>query len=896
MSESRNGRTDAELSKAGLKECLICHYCWSLRGFLRHYNPCKARDADRQKALQATLDTRGSSALALSSQVLQRYSGDVYSTTVASLLGTESPLDYELASSELNPIDSGNREELDTGNAMFPGSSGDPEKDRSNVRPQHPEEGSIKVFYHPRPNRCHTETGLMRAPSSSRPAFYRGRIAPWAPFRTHGDFRFAKTVANSDLDEGGINELLDLYHTASDSSVTLRNYKEMEQIQDRAANLLAPFKRVNLSVPYRSGRNAESQLELEMWMKPLNDWLLELVQNPELQPHLHFDAMQKFRWDHGRWMRFVDEPWTADNWAKMQSSLPNDGIPLSIHLYADKSVTSSSGTKKLYPVVARLSNLPREIRNGHGVGGGRVVALIPVIEDRPVGLAESGFANLKCAVWHCAVGKLLGTIQTEARMGHAIEFELHHALGLEKKMWRLFPVVSIVSADYDEQIIVACHRGTNCLSPCVRCLVPGDMLHNLLYQADMRDPQSFIVLLEQVEGLNVTETNAHLKAQGYRPVRNAFLLLGSRTDLFQALSYDTLHNDDLGRWGKHLWPLLRENLGTETDQVQLEFNKRVDAVPPWPELNHFSRALSMDFSDGTKYEDLLRVVLHGAIGLDRRYLSLIRLIRLQAEIRILAGLEIHTEDTIALGRERVIQFHTTSQECAVKFDKNFDFPKMHLLSHLFDDIWKKGVSSNFSTKPGEQMHRALRQAYRTSSKKNSTVDSEILRKSHATAVYELIESEINARNAALEEDGSLENNGDSDNPVTHIDLASKKRLVTLGLVEEEHRGDLAFARLGARVRACIARLDSTFNIPLGSPIKAFECHMLKVQYESMVDWYTHRDILRCSPKVYGKERRDCVLYFVQLGSWSGPRAFEGSVSVDAIKRKSSQYAQLSEAW
>ncbi|KAF8600795.1 hypothetical protein BDV93DRAFT_401084, partial [Ceratobasidium sp. AG-I] len=34
---------------------------------------------------------------------------------------------------------------------------------------------------------------------------------------------------------------------------------------------------------------------------------------------------------------------------------------------------------------------------------------------------------------------------------------------------------------------------------------------------------------------------------------------------------------------------------------------------------------------------------------------------------------------------------------------------------------------------------------------------------------------------------------------------------------------------------------------------------LKVRYESMVDWRLHRDILRCSPKIYGKERRDCVL-------------------------------------
>lgn len=50
-------------------------------------------------------------------------------------------------------------------------------------------------------------------------------------------------------------------------------------------------------------------------------------------------------------------------------SLPDDGLPVNIHLYADKSIASSFGTKRLYPVIARLSNLPREIRNSNGRGG-----------------------------------------------------------------------------------------------------------------------------------------------------------------------------------------------------------------------------------------------------------------------------------------------------------------------------------------------------------------------------------------------------------------------------------------------------------------------------------------------------------------------------------------------
>jgi Plavaka transposase len=48
-------------------------------------------------------------------------------------------------------------------------------------------------------------------------------------------------------------------------------------------------------------------------------------------------------------------------------------------LYADKTKLSSFGTAKAYPVVARCANLPTEIRNGNGIGGGRVVGWLPIV-------------------------------------------------------------------------------------------------------------------------------------------------------------------------------------------------------------------------------------------------------------------------------------------------------------------------------------------------------------------------------------------------------------------------------------------------------------------------------------------------------------------------------------
>lgn len=37
------------------------------------------------------------------------------------------------------------------------------------------------------------------------------------------------------------------------------------------------------------------------------------------------------------------------------------------------------GTRKGYPVYVRCANLPSDIRNGEGVGGGRLVGWLPIV-------------------------------------------------------------------------------------------------------------------------------------------------------------------------------------------------------------------------------------------------------------------------------------------------------------------------------------------------------------------------------------------------------------------------------------------------------------------------------------------------------------------------------------
>lgn len=80
----------------------------------------------------------------------------------------------------------------------------------------------------------------MRAQQPVKHAFLHGKIAPWAPFRSHADFRFARNALKADLSKPEIEEFLAIHHLSSDSSVSFRSFNDLKQTQDRSAQLLTP--------------------------------------------------------------------------------------------------------------------------------------------------------------------------------------------------------------------------------------------------------------------------------------------------------------------------------------------------------------------------------------------------------------------------------------------------------------------------------------------------------------------------------------------------------------------------------------------------------------------------------------------------------------------------------
>lgn len=64
----------------------------------------------------------------------------------------------------------------------------------------------------------------------------------------------------------------------------------------------------------------------------------------------------------------------------LPSHAPKDSKLIGFILYADKSKLSSFGSAMGHPIIARLGNLPVEIRNTDGIlGGGCIVGWLPIV-------------------------------------------------------------------------------------------------------------------------------------------------------------------------------------------------------------------------------------------------------------------------------------------------------------------------------------------------------------------------------------------------------------------------------------------------------------------------------------------------------------------------------------
>ncbi|KAG1798571.1 uncharacterized protein HD556DRAFT_1208336, partial [Suillus plorans] len=424
--------------------------------------------------------------------------------------------------------------------------------------------------------------------------------SPWLPFLCRADFEFAELAHRAALSKEHIDKFLQLIWNIVDghTKFTFKTHGDVSRAWDKASTQMTPFEKHIISVDYQKGK-----LDFDVYSRPIWDWAMDLLNKPILVSHFEWDAQRLYKHNGTRYEQFIHEPWTADRWWRIQSSLPNNGVPFAFILYADKTHLSSSGNVKGYPVIARCANLPVHIRNHAGIGGGRLVGWLPIVGFYAEEDHKLSYTNLKRVIWHEAFLKFLEVVILYSKTGFA------HKCFDDITRW-LYALILLLSADYEEQCVMALIRGTGSLCPCPICLVPSTKLrdHTVTYPIrKVEDVQVRVKLYEE----NRVVGEAALKEQGLRPVKNVFWRL-ENSNPHETISQDLLHAFHGGLYGHHIHEEAK-NLAELLGRSALkQIDEQFDAFPRWRGLNHFCRVTNISFSDGNKFRDISKQFLFAA--------------------------------------------------------------------------------------------------------------------------------------------------------------------------------------------------------------------------------------------------------------------------------------------
>ncbi|KAI6011650.1 hypothetical protein EDC04DRAFT_2871060 [Pisolithus marmoratus] len=605
---------------------------------------------------------------------------------------------------------------------------------------------------------------------------------PWRPFQMHGDFEFSELAHKAALNKDLTNQFLGLIQCLFEKHV------------------------VNV-------HHAKHNLEFDVHYCPLWDWAMDVLQDPRLQPHFVWDAQHLYKHNGECFECFIDEPWTGDRWWNIQSSLPQeDAAPFTFILYTDKSHLLSSGKVKAYPVIVHCGNLPTHIRNSnHGLGGGQLVSWLPIVPEDSANDRKLSYTNLKRVVWHQAFLKLLDSITCLSKVGFTYKT-------YDDLMRTLYPIILILSADYEEQCVMSLIRGLNSSCPCPICL-------------------------------------------------NAFWHV-NQSCLHAALCFDPLHYNDGGLFSNHLFMELKKILASIGHHAEKTVDTQHEVFPHWRNFNHFKSVMNIFFSDGNKLLDIAKQIIFTTQNILTHQVhpvgfALLCCIASYLHYHMYILLDIHMETTLAAGERELHTFQHHLEEYIAMHDpeamqKNWNFPKVHLGKHAFTDIREKGAARNFSTWPNESHHRPIRKYYLLQMNRKDVAE-QILRLDHKSLVGEFIQSHLEHLDQmhlkqildkhVLEDDENETLNDCSFSG--HIYLGSPQKSVTLASIEENFCS-CTFWNFHKKLSNFLNEFLPAHNIPiprerswfLKSPTdKLQEFQYLKVNYESTVDWKIGTDYL-----------------------------------------------------
>ncbi|KAJ6474054.1 hypothetical protein C8R47DRAFT_1076489 [Mycena vitilis] len=538
-----------------------------------------------------------------------------------------------------------------------------------------PSRMQIEIEYHPHSGKPCTVIPLDSAHAhESTSTRLRRQLTPsgrppWAPFPSRADFEWAETTYM--MPEANIEAQLKGHHSnfwCDNSYLDIKTVDELKMYLERAKHYVVEFREHEFEATFEG-----EPWHFKFFYRDPWDWLLDLVSDPTLIDEIAWYPSRKYLVIDGVRQRLRDEAYNSDKLWEMQSELPVvPGLPhclLPLLAWLDKGRVSSH--TNMHPMILRPLFLRSKIRNASGNGGGEVTGFMVQVRDRKdpddrSQAAKIRFAKFKRDVYH----RVLQTVFVDTLREKAADDSVNRVL---------FPRIPVLSLDGEEACTCAATRGALADFLCPRCLVRHDQLHDFFsenLEFPLRTTADMKAIYEKAKFEKFkTVAESLLQQYGLHLTENAFWALRG-TDAYEAISYDLLHSDDSGKWGKHLWPLLLDVLATLGFKGMITTNHITSSmakVPRWPGLKHFDNVTTKDINDGQSWFDIEKLLPKNS--------PFVHAIRAHLLTRMMMGLHCISDDQIKRKDTYQREYRKQCVKLTETYDKSFDFPKQHSLYH-----------------------------------------------------------------------------------------------------------------------------------------------------------------------------------------------------------------------
>ncbi|KAJ3925746.1 MAG: hypothetical protein NXY57DRAFT_906700 [Lentinula lateritia] len=443
----------------------------------------------------------------------------------------------------------------------------------------------------------------------------------------------------------------------------------------------------------------------DLYRCPILDCIKALYGNPEHSQYLCF-APERHYANADRTMRLYHDfntgRWWWDTQRAIEENKPGATI-IPVIISSDKTQVTLFRNKSAYPVYLTIGNLPKEIRCKPSQQGQILLAYLPSTRLEHIS-NKTARQRMVANLFHSCMTSLVAPLKEAGLEG----ITMQSGDGVSR---RCHPILASYVGDYPEQCLVTtCYSGG-----CPSCEMEKEDLGLFPVTKPYRD---FEKALEATMLIGTKEWADECLAVNLKPVQHPFWENLPYTDIFCSITPDILHQMYQGVM-KHLISWLTDICGAD------EMDARVRRLPPNHNIRIFHKGISsLSRVSGTEHKQMCSFILGTIVDIPQltaiQSNALLAATRALLDFLYLACYSIHSSNTLVSLDESLAQFHA-KREIFVELNvrENFNFPKLHFLSHYSRAIKYFGTTDNYNTETTERLHIDFaKEAYRASNHKD----------------------------------------------------------------------------------------------------------------------------------------------------------------------------------